>query len=664
MDNFEKAKILFYEGLACLEQKSFVEAERKFSESSELAPGRPPTLTNLAAAQVKLKKYKDAEKSASAALSTGGQNSSNAWLNLALAKNGLSYYHEALACYDKAIQLNPNFTEAWFNKGNALYELRRYDEALSHQDKTIQLKPDLAEAWSNKGNSLIKLKRYDEAFAHYDRAIQLNTDLADAWCNKGHAFVDLKRYDEAITHYEKAIQLNPDMDFLFGDYLHARMKVCSWDLVEESINMCVNKIAGLNPVIRPFPLLSLIDDPSVHKLCSQIYIRTKHPMDSDREPYKIGDAGEKIRIGYYSADFHNHPISYLTAQLFEEHDRHRFEIHGFSFGPNTADEMRRRISSALHEFHDVSYMGDSDIVKLSRNLGIDIAVDLTGFTQNSRTRIFARRCAPIQVNFLGHAGTMGAEYIDYVITDKIVTPVESQSDFTEKFVRMPHSYLVNDSKRKISEKVFSKKELGLPGNGFTFCCFNNNYKILPTIFDIWMRILGAIDGSVLWLYEDNPSASKNLRKEAERRKIDGDRLIFAKYMPPDEHLARLKQADLFLDTLPYNAHATASDALRMGLPLLTCLGKSFAGRVAASLLHALDLPELIADSLDNYERMAIELAVNPEKLATIKNKLDRKRLGAPLFDGKLFAEHIEKAYRKMFDRHRAGLPPDMIDVVE
>ena len=348
------------------------------------------------------------------------------------------------------------------------------------------------------------------------------------------------------------------------------------------------------------------------------------------------------------------------AELFELHDKTQFELFGFSFGPITNDEMRQRIEKSFDRFIEVGNKSDIEIAKLSRHFNIDIAVDLKGFTQDSRTGIFSYRAAPIQVNYLGYPGAMGAKYIDYIIADRTLIPVESQSCYSEKVVYLSDSYQVNDRRRIISDKQFSKEELGLPENGFVFCCFNNNYKILPTTFEGWMRILNAVDDSVLWLLQDTQLVVDNLKKEARKHGIDEQRLVFAERMLLSEHLARHRQADLFLDTLPYNAHTTASDALWAGLPVLTLKGKSFASRVAASLLNANDLPGLITETQQGYESLAIELALNPKKLADIKLKLANNNLTAPLFDTPLFTKKLEAAYIEMYERHQRDLQPDNI----
>jgi predicted O-linked N-acetylglucosamine transferase (SPINDLY family) len=438
------------------------------------------------------------------------------------------------------------------------------------------------------------------------------------------------------------------------------MKLGDWSDLSSQLLELHSRISAQRKVAMPFTVLGLTDNPEMQLLTSQIYVDSKHSPSDVLGPFVKREPEGKIRIGYYSADFHNHATAYLIAELFESHDSNRFEIYGFSFGPNTNDEMRQRLSKVFNQFIDVSNYSDIEIAKMSRELKIDIAVDLKGFTTDSRTGIFALRCAPIQVNYLGYPGTMGAPYIDYIVADKTVIPIESQNYYSEKIVYMPHSYQVNDAKRKISDRLFTKQELGLPEEGFVFCCFNNTYKILPDTFDLWMDLLLEVYGSVLWLFEENQTAIKNLRLRAQKREVDPSRLVFANSMKLADHLSRLRLADLCLDTLPYNAHTTASDALWAGLPVLTLPGKSFTARVAASLLTALDIPELIADSREDYREKAISLTRNELLLKQIKDKLDRNRLIAPLFNGQIFAKNIEKAYVAMHQRYVNGQPPDHI----
>ncbi len=410
-------------------------------------------------------------------------------------------------------------------------------------------------------------------------------------------------------------------------------------------------------------LLALSDEPILHKKFSEIYIQSRYPYRPILGPTPKRPQSQKIRVGYFSADFHNHATGHLMAELFELHDKNQFELFGFSFGPIANDEMRQRLEKSFDHFIEVGNKSDIEIAQLSRDINIDIAVDLKGFTQDARTGIFAHRAAPIQVSYLGYPGTMGADYIDYVIADKTLISPELKSCYSEKIIYLPYSYQVNDRKRLISERQFTRRELGLPESSFVFCCFNNNYKILPATFGGWARILKAVEGSVLWLLQDNVWAVENLKKEAKKQGITPDRLIFAARMSLPDHLARHRQANLFLDTFPYNAHTTASDALWAGLPVLTLAGQSFASRVAASLLNAIGFLELVTTSQGDYEALAIELAMNPQKFKDIKLKLARNRLITPLFDTPLFTKNLEAAYIKMHERYQAGLESEHLFIV-
>ena len=582
--------------------------------------------------------------------------------NLGNVLKELKRFDEALACYGQAIKLAPGYAEAYFNRGIALKELRRWDEALNSYDRAIMLKPGYADAYTNRGLVLKELKRWDEALDSYDQAIKLNPGLAEAHSNRGIALKNLKRLDQALDSFGRAMQLKPDLEFLYGDWLHTKMTLCDWGGIEYPFAECVKRIERGEKAIAPFPLLALTGSLQLQRRAAEIWVNGQQPASPALPAIAKSTRRGKIRIGYYSADYHNHATTYLMAGLFERHDRNRFDLVAFSYGPDQNDDMRKRVSAAFDQFVDVRTKSDQEVALLSRNMGIDIAVDLKGFTQDQRVGIFSYRAAPIQVNYLGYPGTMGAEYIDYLIADRTLIPGASQQHYSEKIVYLPNSYQVNDRKRQIADKRFSREELGLPQAGFVFCCFNNSYKITPGTFDGWMRILKQVDGSVLWLLEDHPAAAGNLRKEAEARGVSADRLIFARRMPLSEHLARQRAADLFIDTLPCNAHTTASDALWAGLPVLTCAGEAFASRVAASLLHAIHLPELITSTQEEYEQLAIALATDPGRLAGIGQKLEANRLTTPLFDTDLFAKHIEAAYTQMYERYQADLPPEHVHV--
>ncbi|MFZ4500709.1 MAG: tetratricopeptide repeat protein [Burkholderiaceae bacterium] len=588
-----------------------------------------------------------------------------AWLNFGKSSQNLRNFDDALDCFDQATCLNPGYAEAWTNKGVVLYELRRFDEALVHYDHAISLKPDYAEAWSNKGVVLYELRRFEEALAHYDHAISLKPDYAEAWSNKGLVLYEHNRVVEALAHYDRALTLKPDLDFVFGTYLLTKMMLCDWNDFQVDIQKIRSLIINQKKVSTPFPLLVLLDQPELHKQASKHYAQSKFsggpsvPQKKDKPTICLG---KKIRIAYFSSDFREHAVAYLIAGLLESHDRNRFEIYGCSLSAIAQDKMQQRIINSCDRFFDFHDRSDKEVHEILSDLKIDIGIDLGGYTKYSRTQLFAQRSMPIQINYLGYVGTMGSNYYDYIIADRIVVPEKHKTYFTEKIIYLPNSFQVNDSKKHISERVFTREELGLPVSGFIFCCFNNNYKILPRTFSAWMRIMKAVDRSTLWLLEDGPQVVENLRKEAECRGIDADRLVFAKRLPRADYLARYRVADLFLDTLPYNAGTTASDALWCGLPVLTCVGISFASRMAASLLANVGLPELITHTYEEYESMAIQLAFDPKRLAQIKTKLADNKITQPLFDTSLFAKDIELAYRAVFDRYCSGLKPDHIYV--
>jgi predicted O-linked N-acetylglucosamine transferase (SPINDLY family) len=441
------------------------------------------------------------------------------------------------------------------------------------------------------------------------------------------------------------------------------MSVCDWSGFAADVNRLAAGIEAGEVVSPPHQVIVLLDSVPLHYKAAHIWVQAAHPANPGLPGISRRRRLEKARIGYFSGEFYPHPVPALMAQVFEAHDRSQYEVIAFSYGAHSQDEFGMRLERGVDRFIDVREKSDRDIALLAREMGIDIAVDLAGHTGRSRTGIFTWRAAPLQVNYLGYAGTMGADYMDYLIADGTVVPEGHESYYAEKIVRLPNSFLPHDSGRVIASTVYSRDELGLPSTGFVFCSFNNSYKITPEVFDSWMRILARVPNSVLWLSQNNETVVDNLRREALRRGVDVERLIFAGHMPsPADHLARHRAADLFLDTRPYNAHATAIDALWAGLPVLTLPGSGFAARVAASLLKAVQLPELIATSVGSYEAMAVQMAEDPRFLAAIKEKLARNRLDSPLFDTPRFVRHLESSYARMLERLHAGLPPEHIHV--
>jgi predicted O-linked N-acetylglucosamine transferase (SPINDLY family) len=643
------------------DQQHYDEALKTCQKIISIDPTIVEAHCNLGSCLSKTQKYNEAIASFDRALALR-PDSLEAWLGRGNVFTELKRYNDAFAAYDKALTLNGDLAGAWLGRGNVFTQLKRYNDAFAAYDKALALKPDLAETWLGRGNVFTELKRYNDAFAAYDKALELKPDLAEAWLGRGSVFIELKQHREAFAAYDKALALKPNLTELEGERLHCKMHLCDWSNFTTECQHLISSIRNNKTNTNPFAFIAISTSREDQLKCAKLWINEKYPTVSkpiwNGEIYKH----DKIRIGYVSADFQQHATSDLIAGLFECHDKEKFKTVAISIGPDDSSKIRVRLTKAFDSFSDVRLLSDEEIAHQIRQNEIDILVDLKGFTQDARTSIFAHRPAPIQVNYLGYPGTMGGDYIDYIIADQTLIPLSHQQDYSEKIVYLPNSYQVNDRKRAISEKAFSREELGLPHDGFVFCCFNNSYKISPEVFDCWMGIIKNVKGSVLWLLEISEPATCNLRMEAKARGVDPDRLVFAKKLPAPDHLARHRLADLSLDTLPYNAHTTASDALWAGLPVLTQIGETFAGRVAASLLNAIGLDELIATTARQYEELAIELAINPEKLAAIKTKLANNRLSTPLFDTQLFTRHIETAYEAMYERHRMRIPPDHIYV--
>jgi len=595
---------------------------------------------------------------------------------------------EAVAMYDKTLALDARDADALYMRGLALFELGQFSAAAESYRATLKLAPSFAAAYNGLGlalshagdqkaafqcysaaiaadpkfaspyiNRSLLLRtwgRLEEALQSLDIAVALQPNNPNAHGNRGTALSELNRPAEANASFDTALRLNPSYPFIAGTRIFNKTTICDWTDLDREIAALLAQIDSGFPASPPWPLIGFADAPLVQRKAAEMWIAAKCPEDFALGPARTFPGHTRVRIGYYSSDFYNHATAYLMAELFELHDRAKFEITAFSFTQGPNDDMQKRIAAACDHFIDVRNKNEREIAALSREMEIDIAVDLKGFSANNAIGVFTHRAAAIQVNYLGYPCTMGAPYIDCLIADKVIVPDEARGFYTEKVLTLPHSYQVNDRQRKIDARVFSRAELGLPEKGFVFSCFNNNFKILPATFDIWMRILKAVEGSVLWLLQDNPTAAANLRKEAERRGVDASRLVFAPRISPEENLARQRNADLFLDTLPCNAHTTASDALWVGLPVLTCPGKSFTARVAASLLYAMDMPELVAATLADYEALAIALAKDPARLKDVKDKLVANRATSPLFDTETYARDIEALYMRMIEDSRAA----------
>ncbi len=586
-----------------------------------------------------------------------------AWLGRGAALSALKQYDEALSAFDKAIGLAPNLAEAWLARGNAHFARRSHAAASTDYDQALALDSGLADAWLGRGNVLFAFRHYDEALRSYEKACAAMPEYAEAWLGRGNVLSGLKRFAAAASAYDQAKRLKPALPGVQSALHHAKRQICDWSDYEGEYARVLASVRNGELAAYPFEFLNLPSSSADQLLCARAWVAKEFPAAPAPAWHGRRHNHGRIHVAYVSADFNPHPVAYLIAGMFEHHDKARFETTGISIGAAGSSDIRTRIEASLERFIDARALSDVQIADTIRQLEVDILVDLNGFTGDGRTGIFAQRAAPIQINYLGYPGTSGADFMDYIIADRTVIPEDKRGCYSEEVIYLPDCYLVNDDSLPISETVPSRADLCLPQEGFVFCCFNNHFKITPDVFGSWMRILAAVEGSVLWLAEGGADASRNLRAEATARGIDSARLIFAERVPalPD-HLARLRAADLFLDTLPYNAHATASHALWAGVPVLTRLGETFAGRVGASLLRAVGMPELVTEAPEAYECAAIAIAKSPEKQAETRDRLARNRLSRPLFDTKLLVTQLESAFARVHERHLAGLPTDHVQL--
>jgi predicted O-linked N-acetylglucosamine transferase (SPINDLY family) len=622
MDPLEEAERLFFDALALHQKGELESAQAAYQRALVLAPGRASVMNNLATVYLERKEFLEARR----------------------------------LC-ESILEKDPADEVALVNLGKCQVVLNQPEAALLSYEKALAIKPDYAEALFGRGNILRRRGQLEAALASYDRVLSSVPSHLGALNNCCIVLEKLDRREELINAYQRLLSAAPEHPYMRGYLMHARLRCCQWLDYDTRVAQVIGEVRAGKRADSPFHFLVISDSPADQLQCARTCIADEYPAAA--QPVWQGEryGHERIRVAYVSADFHGHAVSFLHAGLMEAHDRSRFDITAVSLGPERKDETRERLKTAFDRFIDVRDRSDFEVARLLRELEIDIAVDLQGFTSGCRMGIFAHRGAPLQVNWLGYPGTAGADYIDYIIGDRTVIPQEHHAHYAEKIITLPDCYQPNDANRRIAERTPTRAELGLPARGFVFCCFNNNHKIIPGVFDAWMRLLKGAEGSVLWLLRDHEMAERMLRREAERRGVAPARLIFAPRVKPDEHLARHRQADLFLDTLPYCAHTTASDALWAGLPVLTRMGGTFAGRVAASLLRSIGLPELITGSLEEYERLAAQLAVNGKLLAGIKAKLARNRATHALFDTDRFRRHIESAYLAMWERHQHGEPP-------
>lgn len=677
-------------GTALLQLKRATEALAHFDRASALQAGSAATLYGRASALLQLERFEEALADFDSALQRM-PSLAPALCGRGQALEQLKRFDEALTSLDQALALAAEDGDVLFHRGNVLFELRRYEEALASYDGAASAGLVSVELLNNRGNVLRELSRPEEALASYQRALEIEPEQPEAGCNRGNALLDLGRIDEALVCYEAALRKQPDFpaaldnlglgllmadrpedaarsyarlveitphDSLARANLHtARRLSCDWTDYEDSRSAALESVEGGRP-LHPFPFLAVSDSAAAQLSCARKFVVDKwgDTRETGQVWRRAADRHARLRVAYVSADFREHVVSYLMAGVLEQHDRERVDTIGISLRAEDGSPTGRRMKAACDQFVEVARKSDREVAALLRELGVDIAVDLMGFTRGCRPGIFANRAAPVQVGYLGYPGTSGAPFIDYILADDFVIPPAAQRHYTEQVVYLPECFQANDDRRLVGTTP-TRAAVGLPETGLVLCCFNNSYKLNPPLFDIWMRLLLEIPDSVLWVLATRAGTDGNLRREATARGVDAQRLVFAGSLPYAEHLGRLGLADLFLDTLPYNAGATASDALRCGVPVLTCSGEAFAARMAGSLLRAVGLPELITFDLHEYESKALQLVQRPEHLAALRANLAKSLQEAPLFNTARFCRHLEAAYREMNARAVRGDAP-------
>ncbi|MEY4966322.1 MAG: hypothetical protein RL274_1905 [Pseudomonadota bacterium] len=656
LDSYDRALAIKPDYIAVIAKRGQVlrdlgrvdEALQATEQALALKPDYAEALSSRGVILSDLKRYDQALASYDRALAVA-RDFPDVWNNRALTLKDMNRLVEALASVERALMLHPGFAEAHNNRGVILFELRRMGEALASYEQALGLRADYAEAMNNRAVALWSLKRFAESLADCDTALVARPGFADALYNRGNALLEMGRPQEALESYEQALATAPDHPNALSGLANAAMTIGDWARTGPLADVLKDDVLAGKSVIQPFVLMGYWDDNELQLRCSQNYVRQTGPGPQPAlwkgERHDHG----KIRIAYLSADFHQHVTAALTVEMFERHDRERFEITAVSFGPDDGSAMRQRLIGAFDRFHDARLQTDREVAMLLKQWEIDIAVDLGGHTSGARPWVLAHRPAPVQVKYMGYPGTSGSAFIDAIITDRMVVPPDQDRFFSEKIVALPDTLWVTDTQNEVLPPL-GRADAGLPENAFVFCCFNHNWKITAPLFDIWMRLLGKVESSVLWLLQGNDAIRANLRREAQARGVDPERLIFAERTTPELHLARQQLADLFLDTLPYNAHTTASDALWARLPIVTTPGQSFPARVAASILTAAGLPELIAPDLAAYEALALQLATDRAALAAIKEKLTRQRSTTALFDTARFTRNLETAYAGLLER--------------
>ena len=572
-----------------------------------------------------------------------------AYNNKGIALTKIEKHSESVENYNKAISLKKDYVDAYLNKGISLRIIKKYKEAINCFETCIKLKPKEPKIYNNLGNVYGEIKNFNIAVECYSKALQLDKNFGEAYGNRGRILDRFNHQKLAIDDYEKALKNGVNPDYIVGDLFFVKMKFCDWENFYKFKEQIENGINYKKKIISPFPLLSLNDKQNQHKIVAEQYAeqyaeqQISQISSFSRMFHKKND---KIRIGYFSPDFKDHPVMHLILDVLKNHDTSKFDIYGFYHGPKE-DKWTDNVKKYFHKFYNVYKKSEEDIATLSRENKIDIAIDLCGYTKYAIPKTYIKGAAPIQINYLGYPGTMGNKYHNYIIADKNIIPQSELKNFSEKVLYLPNCYQANQSKIKISKKNFNKKDFKLPNESFVFACLNNNYKINPIIFDSWMKILIGCKNSVLWLLKGNEQSAENLIKEASKRGVNKNRIIFAEQTSLDIHLKRMQFIDLFLDTHPYGAHTTASEVIRMGVPIITIMGNSFASRVATSILKNVGLEKLVTKNIEEYTNTSIDFGLNKNKILDIKNYLSNPSNTEVLYNSKKFTKDLENIFQNL-----------------
>ena len=685
--NSNQPLVLFDLGIAFSKNNQLEEAIKFFDKSAILDPTNLKIFINKAVILNKLNRLDELINCYQKIIQLD-PNYINAYTNQAEILYSIGKVDDALNLYYKAIEIEPKNSAIYNNFGNLFHNLDRFDEAINFYEKSITIKSENPSAYKNLGLVFIKKRKPNEAInylkksiqnredyevytnlaviysalnnkealIYYDKAIKFKPDESEAYVLKAYYLQSTNEIDKAISVFNDALKINKDHKYLFGERLHSKNSICDWANFENDINWVNKRLKEKKCVAVPLSVCVFFDDPEIQKLGAEIYVKDKYPFNNNLGKISKYSKNKKIKLGYFSGDFREHPVTYSLSEIFEFHDKNKFELIAFSVSPKINSKTRTRIEKSFDEFIDVANYSDKEVALLARDKKIDIAIDLGGYTKNSRPAILAMRAAPIQINYLGYPGTSGANYFDYIISDKFIIPTEAQKFYSEKIIYLPKCFQPLEKQVLKSKNIFTRKKEGIPESAFVFCCFNNSYKITPIIFKIWIRLLIKIKKSILWFPGFSSLAIKNLKSECIKLGVDDKRLVFSSIEKfREDHHAKIKLADVFLDTFPFGGHTTVSDFLKAGVPIITLRGSSIPNRVASSILTSLNLPELITSSEKEYEQLAIKLATDQKYLKDIKTKLISNVNSSSIFDSEKYIKDLESAYIQAYDNQQNNL---------